>query len=329
MPQEIVRTVWTFPRGGRTRRPRTTLRSALARGLGALAAFAGFVVALAVSPVVARAQIAVTPVGAPRWRVDLTLFAAPAGPPFALAESTVAAIAPNDFPIHVPHAPPYDREHADGVARAGFARGPRFDALQFTAPSAIWLSILWTPGPAAPVGSSPDFESGPVIPGTLYPFQLAGDVFRNGALFESEEVPPETFLAPVGVTGASHDARCLFESSLYARPGLTDLTGAYEYRLTLRDAGGQGYDLSARFVVVPNVVPEPGTCALIAGGLAGVGALARRRRCAHGLTQQPYGAPDGAGNIAARPDTYRGRLMRLVPSALVDEVDSSRPATRR
>jgi hypothetical protein len=73
----------------------------------------------------------------------------------------------------------------------------------------------------------------------------------------------------------------LFENSATGLgPSLTDLTGVYEYRVTMRDVNGSGYDIVARFRVQP--VPAPGSLtlsAISAFGLAG-SSWCRRRRAA-------------------------------------------------
>ena len=139
------------------------------------------------------------------------------------------------------------------------------------------------PGPGAPIGSSPDYESGPIISNGLFPIHFPGDVYLNGALFEQDvfglRMPGTSGLTPpIDVQGYSHFPYFAAESSAFAPPGLNDLTGSYEYRWQVRDAGGNGYDISARF----QVIPEPGTMPLL--GASGVCLLGcgwwRRKRAA-------------------------------------------------
>jgi hypothetical protein len=51
-------------------------------------------------------------------------------------------------------------------------------------PSGVYLGFVLAPGPGAPNGSAFDFASGPIIPNSVFPVLVRGDVFLNGALFE-------------------------------------------------------------------------------------------------------------------------------------------------
>lgn len=249
----------------------------------AAAALAVFCLLLCVAASAARAQVSLTPVGSPGFRtVDINLFSAPQGTPgsgFAEFAQTLSAVVPNHVPIsaRVPHAGPYDQEITQGLASAGLVSKSVFDVSEFTAPQGIFIGFVIVPGPDAPLGSSLDFANGPTIPNANLPIRVAGDVFRNGSLFEQDAFG--VALDPVaGRDGSSHFVVFGAENSAFAPPGLTDLTGNYEYRLTVRDANQNGYNVSARFTV-QNVIPEPGTCTLFAAGLLPlVGTVVRRRR---------------------------------------------------
>jgi hypothetical protein len=222
-----------------------------------------------------QGAVIVTPVGTPGYQVtDLHLFAAPTG---AQAQQTFQALFPAHFP-RVPHQPPYNQELATGLALTGYREGDVFDVSEFTAPSGVYLGFVVVPGPGAPTGSSPDFLSGPIIPVGIQPIRIRGDVFLDGALFEQSPGAFSLNLTSVaGIDGGSHFVVALFEDSSFASPGLTDLTGAYEYRLTLRDANGNGYNALAQFQVA--AVPEPSTLASAGiAGLIGCGVAWRRRR---------------------------------------------------
>lgn len=218
------------------------------------------------------------PIGTPIWQpTGFSQFSAPLGTPdnLSLFNQTVAAVLPNHAPIRVPHDGPYDQEITQGVANAGFVNKTVFDTSEFNAPSGIFFGFIIVPGAGAPVGSSFDFASGPIIPNSILPLRLTGDLFRNGEIFEANAIT-FTFNPSATRDGNSHNVLLTAENSSFAPPGLTDLTGAYEYRLTLRDTTGSGYDLSARF----QVVPEPGTLVLLGAGALGLLACGRRRRSA-------------------------------------------------
>jgi hypothetical protein len=225
--------------------------------------------------------------------VDFQLFSAPIGTPesgFAEFLQTALAILPEpNHRLHPqlgvgpgdPHAGPYTQELAQGLQAAGFVNKTVFEVSEFTAPNAIIVAWMNVPGPGAPTGSSPDYESGPIISNGVFPMRFTGDVYLNGALFEQdafglEQQAPTGLTPPIDVQGYSHFPYFAAENSAFAPPGLTDLTGSYEYRWQVRDAGGNGWDISARF----QVIPEPGTMTLLGTGtlvLLGCGWRRRRR----------------------------------------------------
>jgi hypothetical protein len=101
-----------------------------------------------------------------------------------------------------------------------------------------------------------------------------GDVYLNGELFEGG---PGAFVINIpldnGFDGYSHLHLNHWENDAFARPGLSGLQGDYEYRLSVRDANSMGYDVTARF----SVVPEPVTGNLLLVGLISVTGCLRRK----------------------------------------------------
>jgi hypothetical protein len=210
-------------------------------------------------------------VGDPIWRpVDFHLFTAPIGSPpnFAGFAATTEALLPPpnhepDVPLlgigpGAPHAPPYDRELAAGVAASGFVDRHSFPASAFSGENGVWLAWMTVPDPGV-TGRSPDFASGPIIPNSLFPIEVDGIATRNGEAFDpaligfvgATEVPPlDERVAPrfAGVEGHSHFPFFTVTAQLFG-PANTPLTGRYRYEITMRDQAGNGWDITAQFVV--------------------------------------------------------------------------------
>ncbi len=227
-----------------------------------------FAAALLVALPVAHGEVIITPHGTPFLVVDTHLYTAPIDSP-----SYFQALFPDHFPTRIQHGPPYDHEFADGLALTGYPEKTVFSVAEFTDPNAVHFGFVLVPGSNAPIGSSRDFDSGPIMPNDIFPIAYAGDVYRNGVPFElgawGGNLNPAT-----GYDGASHFVGDLWENSAFAPPGLTSLVGNYEYRITLRDVNDFGYDIVAKF----QVVPEPGALTLFGLGAMVLGGCAWRRR---------------------------------------------------
>lgn len=204
----------------------------------------------------AHAEVSVTTVGAPTFDVvDLHLYTAPTdGPSFQ-------ALYPEHFPTRAPHIG-YDHELADGLAITGYPEKEVFTIADFTDPNAIHLGYLVAAKSDAPTGTSLD-PDGPIISNSLFPITANGDVFLNGELFEaSTGAFVNSSPGLDGFDGRSHFIFGHWDNNTFARPDLDSMVGDYEYRIAVRDANSNGYDISARF----SIVPEPG--ALVHLGLA-------------------------------------------------------------
>ena len=228
----------------------------------------GIAAALLVGQSAARGGVIAHTVGAPVFAVvDTHLFAAPT--------DVFPSLFPNHFPTRLQHGPGYDHEFADGLAITGYQDKELFTIAEFMDPSAVHFGFVVVPNSSAPSGSTFDFNSGPIIPNNILSIAVRGDVFLNGVLFEQNAFGLN--LTPAsGFDGRSHFIVDLYENSAFAPPGLGSLVGDYEYRVTMRDVDGNGFDLTANF----KVVPEP--IALTQFGLLGASVLAhcawRRRR---------------------------------------------------
>jgi hypothetical protein len=219
----------------------------------------------------ARAQVQVTPIGTPAYApTDFHLFAAPIGTAAAeYAEfiGTLQALLPP--PNHsfgaagiTPGAPHtgYATEMGAGVAANGFVDGTTFTMSQYSNGTGVYLAFMLVPAAGAPTGSSQDFGSGPIIPNTVFPMTGTTDTFTNG--LKNDETQSFQVPANAGFDGYSHIP--VFTASNFDFATLGNVPGAYEYRISILDASGEGYMIVAPFTVA---VPEPATWGLLGLGL--------------------------------------------------------------
>jgi hypothetical protein len=238
------------------------------------------------------AQVTFTPIGNPTWEpVDFHIFSGPIGasPNFPdFIQTTEALLPPPNHRPHPelgvgpgdPHAPPYDQELATGVANLGFADKDFFRVPEFSGGNGVYFIWMLVPRAGAPVGSSPDFASGPIIPNTVAPIELTGTTFRNGvddfSLPTSFAVPALDAVTPAfNVQGHSHIPIFFVESFDFGLPGQPP-TGSFEIRVNLTDQTGNGWNVAGAFEV--QAVPEPGTVLIVGCALATLAASRRLRR---------------------------------------------------
>jgi hypothetical protein len=133
------------------------------------------------------------------------------------------------------------------MAAAGFVSRSVFprEAIAHN-PNAIHLALMVLPDPGI-TGSSRDFASGPIIPSSLFPFTSGGEMWRNGALaanFGDSQVAP---VRPTDLPFEGMSHRLTF--SWYWNSGANNF-GNYEFRKSLRDTQGNGWDIVAPFKIV-------------------------------------------------------------------------------
>jgi hypothetical protein len=155
-----------------------------------------------------------------------------------------------------PEKPPYTHDVGVGVRRAGYDQGALFDQKQFSNGQGVYLVYMVVPARnSRNIGSSPDFSRGPIIPNSLFPITVNGTTYRNGAVFDAalaSIVVPAINQPPVdptiAVDGFSHFPIFIAENADFGPAGI-DLTGLYWFQLTMRDTSGNGWNISAYFVV--------------------------------------------------------------------------------
>jgi hypothetical protein len=225
-------------------------------------------VALGTLPVsqAASGGMQLQPIGDPVWKpVDCHLFSAPVGTAatgYAEAFETFASLLPppNHMPHPdlgigpgAPHQPPYTSELDDGVAAQDFREGHRFLPVEFSNGAGVFLVCMVVPTPGT-TGSSPDSESRPIIPNSLFPIHVVGVADRNGSEFDpflaNFDVPALTphLDPPFDVDGHSHFPIFVATNQDFGPSG-QDLRGRYQYEVTLTDTDGNGWRLKARFVI--------------------------------------------------------------------------------
>ncbi len=248
---------------------------------------ASFVVALTIGDA-ARGGVVVTKVGNPTFDVvDSHVFAAQVGTAadgYAGFGATQEVLLPP--PNHVrnptlgigpgaPHAGPYTHEFADGIAAAGFHEGSSFRPSEYSNGMGVFFVFMLTGSQGSPLGSSPDFTSGPILPNAIFPLTLTGGTYTNGVFnddFGELQVPAINKVAGFeGLAGHSHIPLFFADNFDFAA---NPVAGRYEYRISLRDANGNGYDLTAAF----DVAPEPSAWIMMSLGGLGVAGLSRRAR---------------------------------------------------
>jgi hypothetical protein len=211
----------------------------------------------------ADVEVELTRVGNPIWRpADFHLLAAPAEPEDVFFATADLIVGPANPP---PRPPPYDNIISDNMAAAGFVDATTFLPSDIDgAPRGVYFGYVLIPDPGT-TGSSHDFASGPIIPNSVFPMISDADLVREGVVvddvFESE------FGAAAGFDGHSHILTLLASDAVFFPPG-TQLTGNYHYLSSERDAQGNGWDIVARFQVVPE--PAGVTVLLLASACLGL-----------------------------------------------------------
>jgi hypothetical protein len=204
-----------------------------------------------------------------------------------------------------PHAGPYSDEAFAALSAANIAVKQSFSTAEFSAPSGVILTFNVVPGGSAPIGSSPDFASGPIIPNALFPLVVDGDLYRDGVLYDpyydGSFTGFDAWHPPVAVDGSSHSMFWLEENSSFVPDVMPQ--GGYEFRISILDGSGSGWAITVPFTVsgAPILVPLQSG----APKSSTPGTSARRvRRAGLGLTAMPT----SASNNISRSNTLSPKL---------------------
>jgi hypothetical protein len=211
--------------------------------------------------------VPLTKIGNPSWKpVDFQLFSAPATPFFETFGNVYNNLLPYDTPLastYVPHPGPYDTELSENAAAAGYVSHTLFPPEALTLdPNGLYIGFMLVPDPGT-IGSSRDFASGPVIPNSVFPIASNGDIWLDDVLVD--RLLGADFFQSVGSrdadkVGTSH---LEFLQAIW-HPWDDDLTvgplGRYDFRLSIRDNSGAGWDGHMRFrVAIPGDYDYSGT----------------------------------------------------------------------
>jgi hypothetical protein len=141
-----------------------------------------------------------------------------------------------------------------GIAALEYHQGVQFNRSEFSNGMGVWLTWMTVPATST-TGSSPDFDSGPIIANSLFPIHVEGVTEHNGQMFNqglaSFDVPALDQLdPPFLVDGSSHFPVYIADNADFGPPG-ANLRGSYVFRIQITDATGNGWQVEAHFAVGP------------------------------------------------------------------------------
>jgi hypothetical protein len=217
-------------------------------------------------------DVAITPVGAPTWRpVDFQNFAAPFVSSSTGFDGSRATLDSVFGTLHVfsggvyvpgtPHAPPYDGELERGVKNAGFVNTAELPSVDLKAPSGLYLAFFLVPDVGAAVGRSPDYASGPILPDSLFPISIQGDLYQENSVanpnFDSGYPPLSMLMPSASFDGYSHLPLIFATNMEFSAPPAAD----YSWRFELRDTTGAGWSITLAFRLTPTPCESNAECA--------------------------------------------------------------------
>ena len=84
------------------------------------------------------------------------------------------------------HPSPYDQELAMSLSGRGLRSRGRFTVPEFSSPNGVALLMIVAPAAGAPVGSSADSPSWPILPNAMFPLAIDGDLLKDGVVVDPD-----------------------------------------------------------------------------------------------------------------------------------------------
>jgi hypothetical protein len=206
-------------------------------------------------------------VGDPTWEpVGFVQFTGPMGTPAdptawhrdlgtLLAPNHIYSLAADVLAPGVAHAGPYDGEWAAALAAQGRVSTGTLSANDWSTPRGLTLAMMLVHSAGAPLGASPDFGQGPVLPDALQPLHITAALSREGVAVDTgfDRTYPAMHTVAPAITPNGYDpgdgydhVPLVFGESTARIPGTA---GAYEWRVVIEDATGAGWNVVIPFTV--------------------------------------------------------------------------------
>lgn len=148
-----------------------------------------------------------------------------------------------------PHSD-FETELATGIAASGTPDVSRMTLAETQPPNGFILVFTVVPSAGAPIGSSPESSSGPILDPSRMGLVSDGDLLRDEAVFDpgfdTYYPSPLEIAPPLAVDGWSHLPFLFGESSAFV-----PFTPSENYRFVARltDKLGEGWTVSVTFAV--------------------------------------------------------------------------------
>ena len=159
------------------------------------------------------------------------------------------------------HPASYEDMFTEALSACGHVGKKTFPTSDFTDKKGLFFTLVLMPNPSlAPQGSSPFFESGPLLGHSIFPITVDGELRREGVVIDpdfDQEIAALSALTYAGGEekipgeGFSHRPAILVASHEFVRDKITteELPGDYELALNYTDATGSGWTVIFSFTL--------------------------------------------------------------------------------